>query len=146
MSIAIAQVKSCEMNLDAVTWLEDDRGDHNFAVVLWAKPAGRVNIWFDWYGPASEVRSLNDGYRAYGNFPTSQGSSDLTYRIQGFRGAPPRVNLKAFLDDAVRRGLPPDIQLSGIWVGNEIGNGSRGGTFVTRLEVTLNGKRYVAVP
>lgn len=145
-SISIDQIKSCEMNLDAVTWLEDDRGDHNFAVVLWMRPAGRVTIGFDWYGPASHARSLSDGYRDYGYFPTSQGSSAPQYRIQGFRGAPPRVNLQAFLDDAVRRGLPAGSQLSGIWVGNEIWNGSRGGTLMTRLEVVMNGKRYEAAP
>ncbi len=146
LPIAVAALKSLELELDAVTRLENDRGDHNLVVLMQTKPAGRVAIWFDWYGQTSEVQSLNDGYRAYGHVPVPAGSNEIQYRIKGFRGAPPRVNLKAFLDDANRRGLAPQSQVLSVWFGNEIWNGSRGGTLVTKLDLILDGQRYSSVP
>lgn len=144
--VKVAALQSLELELDAVTRLENDQGDHNLAVVLQLEPARRVAIWFDWYGKTSEAQSLNDGCRDYGLVATPAGAHELQYRIKGFRGAPPRVNLKAFLDDAVRRGLAPQSQLLGIWFGNEIWNGSRGGTLVTKLDLVIDGKRYSSVP
>ena len=145
-AVGLAGVNSLELEMDAVTWLENDHGDHNLVAVLPLKPSGRITIWFDWYGPASTVQSLNDGYRDYGFVPAPAGTGETQYRLSGFRGAPPRVNLKRFIEDAVRRGVAPESQLQGVWFGNEIWNGSRGGTLVTRMDLVLNGRRYVSVP
>lgn len=142
----VSALQSLELELDAVTRLENDSGDHNFVVVLPLKPSGRVVIWFDWYGKASEVKTLSDGHRDYGLVPAPAGSNEIHYRIAGFRGAPPRVNLKAFLDDALRHGLTPQHELLGVWFGNEIWNGSRGATLVTRLDLIVNGRSQVSVP
>lgn len=144
--IEIAALKSMKLELDAVTRLENDQRDHNLVVLLKTKPASQIAIWFDWYGPASEVQTLNDGYRDYGHVSTQAGTGQIHYRIKGFRGAPPRLNLKAFLDDAARRGLAPPSQVLGVWFGNQIWNGSRGGTLVTKLDVIIDGKRISSVP
>jgi hypothetical protein len=109
------------------------------------KPAGRLSIWFDWYGPASNLQSLNDGYRNYGFLPASPQAQDFQYRITGFRGCPPRINLKAFLDDALRRGLPSSSQVFGLCLGNEIWNGTRGGTIVTHLDLIIDGQRRSSI-
>jgi hypothetical protein len=144
--VAVAALKSLELEMDAVTRLENDQGEHNLTVVLPLKPAGRVTIWFDWYGKASDVKTLKDGYRDYGFVPTPAGDNEFQYRIAGFRGAPPRINLKAFLDDAIRRGLPPQSEVQGVWFGNEIWNGSLGATLVTRLDLIVNGRRHSSSP
>jgi hypothetical protein len=144
--MAISAIESLELELDAVTRLENDAGDHNLVVVLPLKPAGRVAIWFDWYGNASDVKTLNDGHRDYGLVPAPAGSNEIHYRIAGFRGAPPRINLKAFLADALRHGLTPQAEVRGVWFGNEIWNGSIGATLVTRLDLIVNGKRQSSVP
>lgn len=143
--INVASLKSLELDLDVVTRLENDQGGHNLVAVLKMRPAGRLSIWFDWYGPTSNLQSLNDGYRDYGRMPSAPESNDTQYRIKGFRGSPPRVNLKAFLDDAVRHGLSPSIQVIGVCLGNEIWNGSRGGTIVTRLDLIVDGRRYSSI-
>jgi hypothetical protein len=144
--LAIDAIQSLELELDAVTRLENDAGDHNLVVVLPLKPAGRLAIWFDWYGKASDVKTINDGYRDYGFVPAPLDSGDRQYRIAGFRGTPPRVNLKAFLADARRHGLTPQTELLGVWFGNEIWNGSVGATLVTRLDLIVNGQRHSSVP
>ncbi len=144
--VAVAALKSLELEMDAVTRLENDQGDHNLVVVLPLKPAGRVAIWFDWYGKASDVKTLNDGYRDFGFVPTPTGDNEFQYRIAGFRGAPPRINLKSFLDDAIRRGLGLQSEVQGVWFGNEIWNGSLGATLVTRLDLIVNGRRLSSVP
>jgi regulation of enolase protein 1 (concanavalin A-like superfamily) len=144
--VKLRDLKSLELELDALTRLENDRGDHTLVAVLPLKPGGRVAIWFDWYGPASEAQSLHDGFRDYGHVPAAAGSNEYQYRIKGFRGAPPRVNLKAFLDDAAKRGLAADGEVLGVWLGNEVWNGSRGGTLVTRLDVIVDGRRHSSVP
>lgn len=145
--------KSAELESDAVTRLENDSGDHNLAAVVWLSagsvpsgpPTHRLSILFDWYGPASEVRTLNDGYRDYGHIQTPADSHEIQFRIKGFRGAPPRVNLKAFVDAAAELGIGP-LRVCGIWFGNEIWDGSRGGTLVTKLDLVVDGKRYSSVP
>jgi regulation of enolase protein 1 (concanavalin A-like superfamily) len=142
--VQIAALKSLEMELNAVTRLENDHGDHNLVALVALKPAGRVAIWFDWYGQASAAQSLNDGYRDYGQVGTAA-PGENHYRLKGFRGAPPRVNLKAFLDDAVKRGLSAQSEVVGVWFGNEIWNGSRGGTLVTKLDLILDGERFSSV-
>jgi len=48
--------------------------------------------------------------------------------------------------DAVQRGLAPSSEVLGVWLGNEIWTGSRGGTLVTRLNLVVNGRRYSSVP
>lgn len=142
----LADLKSLELELDAVTRLEIDQGDHTLVAMIWLRPARRVAVSFDWYGPASEAQTLHDGVREYGYVPTAAGTNEVRYRIRGFRGAPPRVNLKAFLDDALQRGLSPASEVTGVWFGNEIWNGSRGGTLVTRLDLVVNGRRHSSVP
>ncbi len=145
--------KSAEIEFDAITRLENDSGDHNLAAVVWLSagavpvgpPSHRLTILFDWYGPASEVRTLNDGYRDYGLVQSSPDSHEIRYRIRGFRGAPPRVNLKAFLDAAVALGIGP-VRVCGIWFGNEIWDGSRGGTRVAKLDLVVDGRRYSSAP
>jgi hypothetical protein len=138
--VALADLKSLELDLNAVTRLDIDQGDHNFLAVLSLKPAGRVVIWFDWYGPASDVTSMSDGHREYGYVATPTRPNEAQYRIRGFRGAPPRVNLKAFLDDAVQRGAAASAEVAGLWLGNEAWNNSRGGTLVTQFELRVNGR------
>ncbi len=142
--------KSAELESDAVTRLENDSGDHSLAAVIWlsagnipSSPPHRLTILFDWYGPASEARTLNDGYRDYGRVQTPADSHEIRYRIRGFRGAPPKVNLRAFLD-AAELGMGP-VRVHGVWFGNEIWDGSRGGTLVSRLDLVVDGKRYSSV-
>ena len=144
--IRLEAIDTLELELEAVTRLENDQGDHNLVVLLPMKPGGLVAVCFDWYGPRSEVRTLNDGFRDYGLVSKPAGAGAIEYRIEGFRGAPPRVNLKAFLDDAVRHGLAPETELAGVWFGNQIWNGSRGATLVTQFDVILNGQRLSSVP
>ena len=91
------------------------------------------------------MRTLNDGYRDYGHIQTPADSHEIQFRIKGFRGAPPRVNLKAFVDAAAELGIGP-LRVCGIWFGNEIWDGSRGGTLVTKLDLVVDGKRYSSVP
>ncbi len=142
-----------EMEVNAVTRLENDAGQHNLSLQLWLTAAApgwplthRISILFDWYGKEATGNSLNDGYREYEyvekGATSGPGLPQFQYRIRGFRGAPPRVNLRAFLSDAARRGLPPQASLAGVWFGNEIWDGSRGGTLVTQLDFVLGGKRY----
>ncbi len=143
-SIDIGSIHSLELRPDAVTRLEDDHGDHNLAAVLDLASTNRVAIWFDWYGAAATAPSLADGFRDYELASTPPGSNEIRYRLVGLRGAPPRINLKAFLDDITRRGLvPPQSRLTQIWFGNEIWNRSRGATLITRLGLTINGQPYV---
>ncbi len=140
-----------ELELDVVTRLENDQGHHNLAAVLWlstnqevaALLTHKLTICFDWYGPASEVQTLNDGYRDYGFVPDPQ--HEYQYRIKGFRGAPPRVNLKAFVDDVAQRIKLPLVVRS-VWFGNEIWNGSRGATLARRLDCVVGDKRYSSTP
>lgn len=135
---------------EVVTRLEGDQGNHNLAAVVSlaspapGRPSDQLVIWFDWYGKASEVQTLNDGHRDYGLVQTSENPRRLQYRIKGFRGAPPIVNLQAFLEDAAKRGL--DAPVTGIWFGNEVWNGSRGGTLVTKLDLVIDGKRHSSIP
>jgi hypothetical protein len=132
--------------------LEGDQGSHNLAVVLRlsdnlpGRPSDRLVIWFDWYGKASDVQSFNDGYRDYGFVPTPETPHTFQYRIKGFRGSPPVVNLKAFLEDASQRGLPKVSVVNGVWFGNEIWDGSRGATLVTKLDLVINSRRCSSVP
>jgi len=144
--ISVASLRSLELEMDAVTRLEIDQGTHNLMVVLPLKPAGRITIWLDWYGPASDAQSLNDGCGDYGHVPTPAGAGEIQYRRKAFQGAPPRLNLKAFLEDAVKRGLAPPSEVLGVWFGNEIWTGSRGGTLVIKLDLVVNGRRYSSVP
>jgi hypothetical protein len=139
------------LELDAVTRLENDHGDHTLAAHLWlsASPAGdgpltRISVLFDWYGPEATGRSLNDGQRDYEYVETretTEGPAQYQYRIKGLRGAPPRVAFDAFLKDARRRGLSANTKVVGLWFGNEIWDGSRGGTLVTKLDLVINGRR-----
>jgi hypothetical protein len=144
--IAVTSIQSLELEMDAVTRLEVDQGTHNLMVVLPLKPAGRITIWLDWYGEASDVQSLNDGYGDYGHVPAPTGSGEIQYRRKAFQGVPPRLNLKAFLEDAVQRGLAPSSEVLGVWLGNEIWTGSRGGTLVAKLDLVVNGRRHSSVP
>lgn len=144
--LRVSEVKSLELEIDAVTRLENDQGDHNLVVLIPLRPNGRVAVWFDWYGPASQVQSLHDGHRTYGRVPAPGRPDEIQYRIHGFRGAPPRVNLKALLDDAIPPPLAAQSEVLGVWFGNEIWNGSRGGTWVTQLDLLLNGTRLSSVP
>ncbi|HNQ90482.1 MAG TPA: hypothetical protein PKM73_17850 [Verrucomicrobiota bacterium] len=144
--IAVTSIESLELEMDAVTRLEIDQGTHNLVVVVPLKPAGRITIWLDWYGQASGVQSLHDGYADYGHVPAPAGTGEIQYRRKAFQGAPPRLNLKAFLDDAAKRGLAPSSEVLGVWLGNEIWTGSRGGTLVTKLNLLVNGRRYSSLP
>lgn len=150
--IAAFDTNSIELACDAVTRLENDHGDHNLAAVIFLSDGSnagtpatrRLVIEFDWYGNASDKSTLNDGFRDYGSMPVPPGSTDIRYRLKGFRGSPPRVNLKAFVDAAAKlqpqSGTPSRVV--GVWFGNEIGDGSRGGTLVTALDLVVNGKRF----
>jgi regulation of enolase protein 1 (concanavalin A-like superfamily) len=144
-TVSLSALKSFDVELNAVTLLENDHGDHNLVLIVNLASGKRLSIWFDWYGPASDQKSLNDGYRDYGRLPTPR-PNEVQYRIQGFRGAPPKVNLKTFLDDAAQHGLDPQSKIAGVWFGNEIWTGSRGATLVTQLDVIVDGRRFSAVP
>ncbi len=153
----VAKARSFELNTDAVTRLENDHGDHNLSAEIWltaAQPGWpathRIRIEFDWYGREALGQSLNDGRRDYEFVEPKAGAGQapgtFVYRISGFRGAPPAVNLQAFVTDAVRRGLPAVSSILGVWFGNEVWDGSRGGTLVTRLDLLLDGQRYSSAP
>jgi hypothetical protein len=156
----INRTRPLELEMNAVTRLENDAGDHNLSAQIWFHPAFaatepqpaiyRIDILFDWYGKEATVRSLNDGYRDYEHVeaePTAhRWPIRYQYRIRGFRGAPPKVNLRTFVDDAAGRGLPSQASIAGLWFGNEVWNGSRGGTLVTQLDFVLDGKRYSSLP
>jgi hypothetical protein len=151
-----ANKRTLALESDAVTRLENDHGDHTLAARIWlttsqagGPPTHRISIQFDWYGKEAASQSLHDGYRGYEYVETKSspdpGADHFQYRIQGFRGAPPKVNLQAFVGDAVKRGLPENATIVGLWFGNEVWDGSRGGTLVTRLDYVLDGKRNSAV-
>jgi len=150
---AVAELSTLALESHTVTRLENDHGDHNFAlgVSLAAAgnsdvlPADELVIEFDWYGPAASAQTLNDGYRDYGFVPQASATSlsprRHVYRIAGFRGLPPRVNLKPFLEDLSRREPGRLFRVVGLWLGNEVWDGSRGATLVSRLQWTVNGQR-----
>lgn len=152
----VAKPARMELQTDAVTWLEDDQGDHTLALHVWCNSGEnerarnhRIRILLDWYGPAASATTLNDGFRGY-EFVLEPGPrTDLiqqfTYRLSGFRGPPPRLALRRFIEDAVRRGLPKEARLGGLWFGNEVWNGSRGGTRVTRFAWIIDGREYPAL-
>ena len=150
------KAKPFELELNAVTRLENDQGDHNLSVQIWLTaqaswpPTHRINILFDWYGKQATGQSLNDGYRDYEfvepKSDLNSGFGSFEYRIRGFRGAPPKVNLQAFLADAVKQGLPDHASILGVWFGNEIWDGSCGGTLVTKLDLVVGGEHYTASP
>lgn len=140
----IDSVQSLALEMDVVTRLEDDHGDHTLAVLLPLKPAGQIVIQFDWYGPPSESGSITDGHREYGPIQGDFGPGVFQYRIKGFRGAPPRLNLLPFLAHAREQGLSPESELLGIWLMNQVWDGSRGGTFVTKLDLIMDGIRFAA--
>jgi hypothetical protein len=57
------------------------------------------------------------------------------------------VNLQAFLDDFTKREkVFQHSRVLGIWFGNEVWNGSRGATLVTKLDLVIDGKRYSSAP
>lgn len=62
------------LEMYAVMRLESDQGTHKLMVALPLKPAGWITIWLDWYGPASDVQSLNDGYGDYGHVSAPAGA------------------------------------------------------------------------
>lgn len=147
--IPLAQLKSLELETDGVMRLEGDGGNHNLAVRMQlASHQGErhVVIWLDWYGPGSEVGTLRDGNREYGLVPSAEPKGEMQYRIRGLRGIPPHLNLKVFLDDAVKHGLEPDAALRGVWLSNQVWDGSRGGMLVTKMDWVINGRRYSSVP
>jgi hypothetical protein len=142
--------KPLAMESDVVTRLENDQGNHNLSVHLWLSATvpgalpitNQVSILFDWYGPEATGQTLNDGYRDYEYVAQAdQGRPAVyQYRIKGLRGSPPKVNLQAFLADARKHGMAPG-KVTGLWFGNEIWDGSRGGTLVTKLDLIINGQR-----
>jgi hypothetical protein len=156
--IAVADLKSFELDSHTVTRLENDAGDHSLALGVClsssegtpSQPTDEMVIWFDWYGPAFSVQTLKDGHRDYGlsSAPSEAGAvpRQHVYRIAGFRGAPPHVNLKAFLEDLAQREPNRSWRILGAWFGNQVWDGSRGATLVTRLDWIINGQRYEAVP
>jgi hypothetical protein len=144
------------LELNAVTRLENDAGNHNLSVHLWLADKStngplthRICILFDWYGKEATQVTLTDGFRNYefmdvvliGNEPAA-----YQYRIQGFRGAPHKVNLQAFVVDAIKHGLPKNTVIMGLWFGNEVWDGSRGGTLVTQCDLLVDGKRSASLP
>lgn len=161
-SIGSNPTKSFEMELNAVTRLENDQGDHNLSVHIWLNasqasgqpPTHRISVLFDWYGKEATGHSLNDGYRDYEYIETGPSTKPglyrelhgFQYRIKGFRGAPPKINLHAFVADAAKRGLPHASLVEGVWFGNEVWDGSRGGTLVTKLDLVMDGERYSSLP
>ena len=154
LSASLFSAKSLELECDAVTRLENDQGDHNLAVVLFlsdetgTNALRRVVIEFDWYGKASDANTLNDGWRDYGLVPALPGSFDIRFRIHGFRGMPPQVNLKAFVDAAVKfENLGSKAtRVTGVWFGNEVWDGSCGGTLVTALDLIIDGRHFSSTP
>jgi hypothetical protein len=58
------------------------------------------------------------------------------------------VNLKAFVDAAAKRdsGETKASQVLGVWFGNQVWEGSRGGTLVTALDLVVDGHRLSSTP
>ena len=141
---------SIAMEINAVTGLDNDGGSHNLSVQLFLNEkkntkglTHKISIWFDWYGNPATQFSFSDGFRNYEYLKTIQTQNEpvtYVYRIQGFRGSPPRINLQAFLADAIKQGCPDDLILQGIWFGNEIWDGSRGSTLITHCNLMIDGK------
>jgi hypothetical protein len=157
--LQFGSIKSFVAETDVISRLDVDRGQHNLCLQMLVSdspvagqgPQHQLSIWFDWQGKDSTATDVTDGFRHYGYAPgTPAAFGEIqahVYRIAGFRGAPPRVNLKAFLDDAVVR-----LQLKAaslrVWqlsLGNETWNGSKGRTLVRQLDWILNGERCATV-
>ncbi len=155
LPLRVAAVNTLAVELDALARLDVDRGQHTFALHLVvsdrdrpdAEPRQRVRVAFDWQGKDATGGDLDDGERRYvvaaNAASTAPGAAGLDYRLAGFRGAPPRVNLKVLLADAARR-LALDsarLQLWEIALGTECANGSRGRVHVRRFDLFVDGRR-----
>lgn len=153
-------INSLVAELDVLTRLDVDRGQHNLClqmVVSDSPVAGqgrqhRLSIWFDWQGKDATGTDINDGFRHYEHAPGPLATVGETqphiYRLAGFRGAPPRVNLKAFLEDVAAR-TQIDASALHLWqlgLGNEVWNNSKGRTVVRQLDWILNGRRCATGP
>ena len=145
--------------MDIISRLEVDRGQHALCLQMQVSDSpvrgqGRphqLSLWFDWQGKDATGADVADGFRHYEYAPGTPAAIDgvgqHVYRIAGFRGAPPRVNLRAFLADAVRR-LQLDPATMHVWqlsLGNEVWNGSKGRTHVRQLDWIIDGRRHATV-
>ncbi|MSU47667.1 MAG: hypothetical protein EXS37_00975 [Opitutus sp.] len=141
---------------DVISRLEEDRGQHALCLQIRVSDSpvrgqGRqdqLNLWFDWQGRDATGADVIDGYRNYaynpGTLAPIDGVGQHVYRLAGFRGAPPRVNLRAFLADAARRLQlnPATLHVWQLNLGNEIWNGSKGRTHVRQLDWIIDGQRH----
>jgi regulation of enolase protein 1 (concanavalin A-like superfamily) len=152
-------LESLLVEMDVVSRIDVDRGQHALILQLLLTDSpirgegGRaeLNLWFDWQGKDATGADVDDGFRRYEYVPISPATTDgvarHVYRLQGFRGAPPRVNLKAFLVDAAQRLRldPATLHLWQLSFGTEAWNGSKGRTHVRRLDLLMNGRRHATV-
>ena len=158
--LKVSAIQSLGAELDVLSRLDVDRGQHNLCLQMRMSDSpvagqGRqhqLNLWFDWQGKDSTNADVHDGLRHYGYAPGTPATvgeiHQHLYRLAGFRGAPPRVNLKVFLEDAAQRLQmnPATLHLWRLKLGNEVWNNSKGRTVVRRLDWILNGRRCVTVP
>jgi hypothetical protein len=157
--LKFAAMSTLVVEMNVISRLDVDRGQHNLCLQILVSDSAvadaghrhRLSLWFDWQGTDATGTDVDDGFRRYGYAPGAPAMirevAQHTYRIEGFRGAPPRVNLKAFLDDAAVR-LPLDPAKLHVWqlrLGNEVWNGSKGRTLVGQLDWILDGRRIATV-
>jgi hypothetical protein len=155
----LATTRTLVAELDVISRLDVDRGQHALCLQMQISDSpergqGRqhqLSLWFDWQGKDATGSDVDDGFRRYEYLPgqpaTREGVSQHVYRLAGFRGAPPRVNLHAFLVDAARR-LQLDLTALHLWhlrLGNEVWNGSKGRTHVRQLDWIIDGQRQATV-
>lgn len=145
--------------LDVISRLDLDRGQHALCLQMQVSDSqirdqGRqhqLSLWFDWQGKDATRGDVDDGLRRYeyaqGQPASIEGVELHVYRLVGYRGSPPRVNLRAFLVDAAQR-LHLNSATLHLWklaLGTEVWNGSKGRTHVRRLDWIIDGQRHATV-
>jgi hypothetical protein len=155
----LGRVASLGVELDVISRLDVDRGQHALSLQMIVSDSpergqGRqhqLNLWFDWQGKDATTGNVDDGFRRYayarGQPSAAAGLDPHVYRLVGYRGAPPRVNLRAFLLDAASRlHLNPDtLHVWQLAFGTEVWNGSKGRTHVRQLDWIIDGQRHATV-
>jgi hypothetical protein len=155
----LGNLSALGVELDVISRLDVDRGQHALCLQMIVSDSpergqGRrhqLSLWFDWQGKDATAGEVDDGFRRYeyarGQPSAAAGLDPHVYRLVGYRGAPPRVNLRAFLLDAASRlHLNPDtLHLWQLALGTEAWNGSKGRTHVRQLDWIINGQRHATV-
>ncbi|MEI7729793.1 MAG: DUF1080 domain-containing protein [Verrucomicrobiota bacterium] len=151
-----ADLKDFKAELDIVSRLDIDRGDHTAAmgIRLASSPEPKapsrqeILIWFDWYGKDWSAFAFSDGQRDYAFDAGASSDGRIVYRLQGLRGAPPKVNIKTLIDNALKRANlnPHATWVSSVWIGNQVWNVSQGSALANTVDFVVNGKRHSGLP